>query len=119
MARVLKKKELVRSRLLKEYASWIYCTSCNQTVAYLCYVTYDAFDFAYTCTCGSKGEVHLAFDEIQDRQTSDAPLVPVKNRQCCPADQSPLVSFVEKNLESYTCEVVCKACATRYKISRR
>ena len=48
MARSPKIKEIVNSRLLKDYASWIYCTSCNKTVAYLCYVTYDLFSFEYT-----------------------------------------------------------------------
>jgi len=40
MGRVVKTKKLENARLLKEYASWIYCTSCEKTVAYLCYVTY-------------------------------------------------------------------------------
>ena len=33
MARTPEIKELQNARLLKEYASWIYCTGCNQTVA--------------------------------------------------------------------------------------
>ena len=118
VARVPTRKELVNTRLLKEYASWIYCTGCNKTAAYLCYVTYDAFDFAYTCACGSKGEVHIAFGEVQHAAQSGKALVPVKNRMCCPEDHSPLVTFVEKNLKSYQCSVVCNGCNTRYIVQK-
>ncbi len=34
---------VVDTRLLKSYGSWIYCNSCNKTVGYLCYTTYDYF----------------------------------------------------------------------------
>ena len=118
MARVPKRKELVNARLLKDYASWVYCTSCGKTVAYLCYVTYDAFDFTFACACGSAGEVHIAFDEVQDATVDGRPLVPVKNRLCCPQDHAPLVTFVEKNLDGYQCSVVCKGCSTRYSTSK-
>lgn len=116
LARTPKRKELVNSRLLKDYASWIYCEGCNKTVAYLCYVTYDLFDFEYTCLCGNRGEVHIEFDRDSDFQTSDEPLLPIKNRLCCPADGSPLVTFVDKNLESFKCDIVCKGCGTLYSV---
>ena len=114
MARVPTKKHLVNSRLLKEYASWVYCGGCNKTVAYLCYVTYDSFEFDYTCNCGSKGQVQIAFGGVGGAKLSDEPLLMLKNRLCCPADQSPLVTFVEKNLESFRCSIVCKGCTTQY-----
>lgn len=114
MARTPKQKELINSRLLKEYASWVYCTNCGKTVAYLCYVTYDDFNFTYSCACGSKGEVHISFDEVQDTSVGDKPLVAIKNRLCCPNDESPLVTLVDKNLESYAYSVVCKNCNTQY-----
>lgn len=118
MAQVPKRKELVNTRLLKDYASWIYCTGCGKTVAYLCYVTYDAFDFTFTCACGGVGEVHLAFREVQNVKVDSRPLVPVKNRLCCPQDHAPLVTFVEKNLDGYQCAVVCKECGARYAASK-
>lgn len=114
MARIPGRKELLNSRLLKDYASWIYCTDCNKTVAYLCYVTYDLFNFEYACVCGNKGQVYIEFDRDSDIQTSDEPLLYVKNRLCCPKDKSPLVTFVDKNLVSFKCDIVCKDCNTQY-----
>lgn len=39
MARIIKRKELIRTRLLKEYGSWIYCDACGENIGYLCYAT--------------------------------------------------------------------------------
>jgi len=39
-------RALQNAHLLKNYGSWIYCDSCNKTVAYLCYVNYDYFKLA-------------------------------------------------------------------------
>ena len=116
MARSPKIKEIVNSRLLKDYASWIYCTSCNKTVAYLCYVTYDLFSFEYTCTCGNKGKVHIEFERSGSLNKSDLPLIEVKNRLCCPKDKSPLVTFINKNLIDYSSRIICKGCSTEYSI---
>lgn len=113
MARKPKVKTLDNSRLLKEYASWVYCTSCNKTVAYLCYVTYDLFDFAYTCSCGSHGRVHIEF-EHDTSKTSDQPLSVIKNRLCCPTDASLLVTIVDKNLAEYKLSIVCNKCNTTF-----
>lgn len=114
MARKPSCKELKNTRLLKEYASWIYCESCNKTVAYLCYVTYDSFDFTYTCGCGGSGYVHIEFERENDVSKSTEPLIDIKNRLCCPEDKSPLVTFVEKNLKTCNCSVVCKECGVEY-----
>ena len=113
MARTPITKELVNSRLLKEYASWIYCTECNKTVAYLCYVTYDNFAFEYECSCGSKGSVHIEFEHTPMKQ-SEQPLELIKNRLCCPVDKSPLVTFVDKNLKAYSYSIGCKECQNTY-----
>jgi len=113
MARTTKHKNLKNSRLLKEYASWIYCTSCNQTVAYLCYVTYDMFDFEYTCTCGSRGSVYIEFEHDMPTK-SDIALQTIKNRLCCPTDDAPLFTVVEKNVESYKYRIVCNGCGSEY-----
>ena len=113
MARKPIKKELCNSRILKEYASWIYCDGCNRTVAYLCYVTYDLFDFSYTCNCGSCGHVAIEFSHDKT-STSALPLAAIKNRLCCPADLSPLFSVVEKNLADFRFRVVCNSCHTEF-----
>ena len=113
MARTPHRKELKNSRLLKEYASWIYCNGCNKTVAYLCYVTYDLFLFSYTCNCGSSGEVFIQFEHDPPMQ-SDTPLQRVKNRLCCPDDASPLLTIVDKNIAQYQFRIVCNTCHTEF-----
>ena len=114
MSRKPVKKEIVNSRLLKEYASWIYCDCCNKTVAYLCYVTYDFFDFEYMCSCQSSGHVYIEFENNTEPEKSGEALVEIKNRLCCCKDNSPLVSVVAKNLREYRLSVVCNKCNTRF-----
>ncbi|MDF2633055.1 MAG: hypothetical protein K0Q85_1651 [Caproiciproducens sp.] len=114
MARTLKHKELNNTRLANTYGGWIYCEGCNKTIGYLCYVTYDLFRFDYKCKCGSCGRAYLAFEDESIAQTSDKPLATVKNRLCCPTDESPLVTVLVKNLKAYKYEVVCKACNTKF-----
>lgn len=113
MARSPKIKELENARLLKEYASWIYCDSCGKTTAYLCYVTYDLFDFEYTCGCGACGKVHIEF-EHGESSISGKPLPAIKNRLCCPTDKSPLLTIVDKNLTRYKFRVLCNTCNTEF-----
>ena len=113
MARKPKQKSLENSRILKEYASWIYCTECNKTVAYLCYVTYDLFDFEYTCNCGNHGKVFIEF-EHDNRPKSNQLLITIKNRLCCPNDQSPLFTVVDKNIKDYRFKIVCNTCDTEF-----
>ena len=117
MARKPTRKELQNSRLLKEYASWIYCKGCGKTAAYLCYVTYDAFDFEYVCKCGNHGSVRIEFEHSAPK-TSGEPLKIVKNRLCCPTDDAPLLTLVEKNLAEYAYRVLCNACNTEYRGER-
>ena len=114
MARKPKQKSLENSRLLKEYASWIYCTECNKTVAYLCYVTYYLFDFEYTCNCGNHGKVHIEF-EHNNPARSNQPLTIIKNRLCCPNDQSPLFTIIDKNIKDYRFKIICNTCDTEFK----
>jgi len=116
LARKPKSKECQNTRLLKPYASWIYCEGCNKTIAYLCYVTYDAFAFTYTCACGNCGSVSIQF-EHEVPSVSDKPLAVIKNRLCCPVDSAPLLTVVEKNLVSYSYRIVCNTCHTAYSAS--
>ena len=118
MARTIQTKRVVHARLLKEYASWIYCTGCEKTVAYLCYVTYDAFDFSFTCSCGCKGSVYIDFACNAPAVPSDQALLPRKNRLCCPEDNTALLTLVEKNLARYKCRIVCSACGHAYQIQK-
>jgi hypothetical protein len=108
-------KQLKNARLANEYGGWTYCTSCNKTIAYLCYITYDSFKFEFSCKCGETGSVDIAFENTQKTKFIDKPLVVMKNRLCCPTDNSPLVTFVEKNLDKYNYEIVCKPCQQLYK----
>ena len=47
MARILKNKELVNTRLATNYGGWIYCDKCNENIGYLCYSTYDTLKLKY------------------------------------------------------------------------
>ena len=114
MARKPKIKELQNTKLLKEYASWIYCANCNNTVAYLCYVTYDLIEFEYTCNCGNHGQVHIQFEHDVPVK-SNFPLLSIKNRLCCPQDSAPLLTVVEKNVKAVRFRIVCNSCCTEYK----
>ena len=116
MARKPIKKELSNCRLLKDYASWIYCGNCGRTVAYLCYVTYDSFEFEYDCKCSRHGSVRIAFENEIDIKASDKPLLDIKNRLCCANDNSPLATVVDKNLDGYKLKVVCNKCNTEYNL---
>ena len=107
-------KILTNTRLLKDYASWIYCEGCGKTVAYLCYVAYDRFDFEYKCNCQNVGCVHIEFENEHPIAMSAEPFTAIKNRLCCPDDNSPLVTVIDKNLQEYKLSVVCNKCNTEY-----
>lgn len=103
-------KELINSRLLKSYGSWMYCEECNNTIGYLCYTTYTYFKFVFTCNCGSKGKVVLGEKKKDVISSEDDKLITKRNRLCCPHDESPLFTVVSKNLSNYEFEVVCNKC---------
>lgn len=113
MARIPKYKEQTNTRLANAYGGWLYCGSCNKTIGYLCYVTYDIFKLEYQCKCGSHGSMNIAFED-DTAQTSEQSLITIKNRLCCYTDESPLVTILTKNLDAYKCEIVCKSCNTKY-----
>ncbi len=115
MPRLLKRKELFRTKLAANYGGWIYCESCGQTIGYLCYVTYHSFRFEYRCNCGGSGKMYLSFHEDE----SSAPvenrgLVTLKNRLCCPNDHSPLLTILSKKLVHYRAEIVCEDCDRKF-----
>jgi len=45
---------------------------------------------------------------------SDTGLNVKKGRLCCPVDQAPLFSIVDRNLEKYEYRVVCNSCLNEY-----
>lgn len=114
MSRIPKYKELKNTQLANAYGGWMYCEGCSKTIGYLCYVTYDLFKLEYRCKCGNNGGVDVAF-ESDTARIAEQPLVTLKNRFCCPTDESPLVTILTKNLDAYKYEVVCKACNTKYR----
>lgn len=95
MSKEIRVKELVNSKILKEYASWIYCSACERTVAYLCYTGYNEFDFEYKCQCGSKGSVHLHVNKQKESIVSHEPLAIHNKRYCCVVDDTKLFSLVD------------------------
>lgn len=118
MARIPKHKELKNTRLANAYGGWVYCEGCNKTIGYLCYVTYDLLKLEYRCKCGNHGSLDIAFESDTER-IAEQPLVTLKNRLCCPADESPLVTILAKNLDTYKYEVICKACNMKYREEQR
>lgn len=114
MARIPKHKEMQNTRLANTYGGWLYCEGCNKTIGYLCYVTYDFFKLEYQCKCGNHGSADISF-ENDTSHNAEQPLVMIKNRLCCPADESPLVTILTKNLHAYKYEIICLACNTKYK----
>ncbi|MDH6367915.1 MULTISPECIES: hypothetical protein [unclassified Breznakia] len=107
-----------QAHFLKGHASWLYCDSCNKTVAYLCYVTYRYFRFSFTCSCGASGSVENRFGDIDLNKLALGTLQrsEVNKRYICEKDASALFSVVPKNIQSYKATVVCASCDTRYEI---
>lgn len=114
MGRIIKTKELIDTRLATAYGGWVYCGHCNENIGYLCYVTYDDIKFSYECNCGNKGKVFLNFEDTKKGVASPCELVIIKNRLCCPKEQSPLITIYSKKLKEYKLEITCKDCGTIY-----
>ena len=107
------------AHFLKGHASWLYCSHCHKTVAYLCYVTYSYFHFSFSCACGSSGAIENSYGDVdlQSLPVGEPVRNPANKRYCCAHDNSALFSPVPKNLRAYKAEVVCKSCTTRYVVS--
>lgn len=114
MARIVKQKELVNTRLATNYGGWMYCDSCNENIGYVCYSTYDRFEFDYTCTCGSSGSVKIDFEDSKIGNISNDALIMVKHRLCCPKDTAPLITILDKKLMTYHMNITCKSCGHIY-----
>ena len=109
MSRILKNKSLVNTRLATNYGGWMYCDKCNENIGYLCYATYDRLELKY------KGSALLDFEDSQGGSEANDALITIKNRLCCPNDNSPLITILEKKLLSYEMKITCKECNKIYK----
>ena len=115
MARVIKNKELVNTRLATNYGGWMYCDKCNENIGYLCYSTYDRLELKYQCNCGSSGSAILDFEDSEIGKNCKDELVIIKNRLCCPKDSEPLITVLDKKVSSYEMKITCKSCENIYK----
>lgn len=115
MARILKNKELVSTRLATNYGGWMYCDKCNENIGYLCYSTYDRLELKYKCYCGNQGSILLDFKESNIGKDCNDELVIIKNRFCCPKDNDPLITILDKKVISYKMKITCKSCGNIYK----
>lgn len=115
-ARSIERKN-TNSRLLKNYGSWLYCTNCNKTVAYICYTTYQWIRISFQCSCGSRGyqELKEAGAIIAEQTDNDSKLIVINNRYCCYVDGEPLFSIVAKQVTMFEYDVSCLKCKTRYR----
>lgn len=77
-------KEIKNGRLLKNNGSWMYCDRCNKTIGYLCYSTYQSFEFNFSCKCGNQGTFSLRYQTEENPISSNLRLKSIKNRLCCP-----------------------------------
>lgn len=107
-------KNLINTRLHKSNGGWIYCSSCSSTVGYLCYSTYSYFKFEFTCNCGEKGTIEIGDKESLGEPTV-AGLLLRKGRLCCPNDDLPLFTVVNKNIIQSSYIVACKSCSQTFK----
>lgn len=107
-------REIKNGRILKKNGSWMYCDKCNKTVGYLCYTTYQDFNFEFDCKCGNKGSFRLNYETESEPKKSTADLKSIKNRLCCPDDDSPLFTIIDKNIDKVRFKVTCKKCKTEY-----
>ena len=107
-------KHIVNGRILKANGSWLYCDTCNKTVGYLVYSTYQNFRFDFDCKCGNKGHFELEYKTDKEIEKSNVELITKKNRLCCPVDEVPLLTIVEKNINKYSYSVTCNKCFHKY-----
>lgn len=115
MVRILKNKELVNTRLATNYGGWMYCDKCSENIGYLCYSTYDKLELKYRCNCGSNGSALLDFEDSKTGKQCSDEFILIKNRYCCPKDKEPLITILEKKVDSYEIMITCKSCGNIYK----
>lgn len=60
------------------------------------------------------GSAIINFEDTENAIISDKELVTIKNRFCCPEDETPLITILSKNVKEYKLEISCKACNKKY-----
>lgn len=105
MSRVIKNKELVNTKLATNYGGWMYCDKCNENIGYLCYSTYDRLELKYICNCGSQGRVIIDFEDSKIGKECNDILTVVKNRLSCSKDNDPLITMLDKKVDSYEMKI--------------
>lgn len=116
MARVLKTKKLINTRLATNYGGWMYCDKCGENIGYLCYSTYDRLDLKYKCNCGNEGSALLDFEDSKIGKNNNNKLIIIKNRFCCAKDNEPLITILEKKVVEYEIKITCKSCGSIYEL---
>jgi len=119
MARMLKNKELINTRLATNYGGWMYCDKCNENIGYLCYSTYDRLELKYKCNCGSQGSAILDFEDSKTGQKNHDELILIKNRFCCSKDKEPLITILDKKVNNYEMKITCKSCNKIYRKEKK
>ena len=90
-----------------------------QLATWLCYSTYDRLELKYKCNCGSQGSALLDFEDSKIGQNCNDELIIIKNRFCCPKDQEPLITILDKKVASYEMKITCKSCSQIYKKEKK
>ena len=119
MARQIKNKTLLSTRLANNYGGWIYCDNCGENIGNLCYQTYDNVEFKYTCNCGNQGCMQMDFVDSEDGNESTDEMITIKNRLSCPKDNEPMITLLEKKLKTYDVKITCKTCHNTYTKSKK
>lgn len=114
MARTVKDKKLIDTKLAANYGGWMYCEKCNENIGYLCYSTYDRLELEYQCNCGNRGGVILDFEDSKAGQECGDELAIIRNRLCCPKDHEPLITVLDQKVTNYKMKITCKTCGNFY-----
>lgn len=61
------------------------------------------------------GSALLDFEDSKEGSFCEEQLITLKNRLCCPEDESPLITMLSKNVKNYEFEITCKSCNKIYK----
>lgn len=94
--------------------SWFYCGGCAAALGYVYSATHRQLQLAFTCACGCFGTVELPHGSEQTIQASAAFLQKKNNQLCCPHDETPFFSLLEKKLVGYSYSAVCATCSAHF-----
>lgn len=61
------------------------------------------------------GKVLLDFCDSKIGQNCSQELIVIKNRFCCPKDNNPLITILDKKISNYEMKITCKSCENIYR----